>query len=170
MRHFLNIMRIKHSQAIVAKALIYSNNKHKILLLKSKWGYWDLPGGQIKFEETPEECLKREIKEEIGVEILIVSLSAIQTVILDRSRRKENPEMKHCSALIFQCCLAQDDAKFIFKDKEIVNCAWWDKAEVINNPNIILLPFNRDLINEFNNIKKIRTKKKYYIKEGEFEI
>lgn len=163
-------MRIKHSQVIVAKALIYSNDKHKILLLKSKWGYWDLPGGQIEFKETPEECIEREIKEEIGIEISIINLSSIQTVILDRSRRKENPEIKHYSVLIFKCCLAQDDAKFVFKDEEIVNCAWLDKAEVISNSNIILLPFNRDLINEFNDIKKIRTKKKYYIKEGEFEI
>ena len=42
----------------------------KLLLLKGK-GYEELwtPGGKIDGEETDEECLEREFKEEIGVEI-----------------------------------------------------------------------------------------------------
>jgi len=31
-------------------------------------GHWCLPGGFIRFEETPEEAIKRETKEEIGLE------------------------------------------------------------------------------------------------------
>ena len=47
-------------------------NNSKILLTKRsrliiEGGKWCLPGGQIKFKETPEQAVKREIKEETGL-------------------------------------------------------------------------------------------------------
>jgi len=30
---------------------------------------WSLPGGHIEANETPQECIEREIKEELGIEL-----------------------------------------------------------------------------------------------------
>lgn len=50
-------------------------NKEKILLIKraenedSHKGKWSIPGGGIEFNETKEEALRREIKEELNCDI-----------------------------------------------------------------------------------------------------
>ena len=53
--------------------LILENEIGEILLVKRKIqpkkGYWDIPGGFIDFDETLEESLKREIREELSIEI-----------------------------------------------------------------------------------------------------
>ncbi|ONI81631.1 NUDIX hydrolase [Actinosynnema sp. ALI-1.44] len=36
----------------------------KVLLLKNDRNEWELPGGRIELDETPEECVAREITEE----------------------------------------------------------------------------------------------------------
>ena len=54
------------------KALVFNENR-EILLCQEKNGKWDLPGGGIDHGETPQEALKREVMEEMGVEVSEVS-------------------------------------------------------------------------------------------------
>lgn len=57
----------------ITNAAIIENKKGEILLVKRKFspkkGFWDLPGGFVEFGETIEQSLKREIKEELGLNL-----------------------------------------------------------------------------------------------------
>lgn len=61
---------------ITVKGIVVLDNK--ILLLKrvkpstDGLGFWELPGGGLEYGETPNQALIRELKEETGLDIVII--------------------------------------------------------------------------------------------------
>ncbi len=58
----------------VSAAVIYRNGKTYIQQRPKRGlmaGLWEFPGGKIEKNESPEDCLHREIKEELGIKIVI---------------------------------------------------------------------------------------------------
>jgi len=58
----------------VTAAVLTFNNKFlaaKRAEGKHLAGYWEFPGGKIERGETPEQCLKRELKEEFTIDVVI---------------------------------------------------------------------------------------------------
>ena len=62
---------------LVSVAGLVTNDEGKILLVNSPWRGWEYPGGLIEPGETFEEALHREIREEAGVEVEILSFVGI---------------------------------------------------------------------------------------------
>lgn len=58
---------------VTAKALIFDGDE--ILLIRKPEGDWDLPGGRLDAGEHPEQALRREIREEIGLHVEIGDLA-----------------------------------------------------------------------------------------------
>ena len=59
----------------VTAAIIITGNKVLIAQRapgENLAGKWELPGGKIESGETPQECLKREIREELDVDIEVL--------------------------------------------------------------------------------------------------
>lgn len=64
----------KKTYYIVGQKAVLTNQNGKILLLKRSekaggGGLWSLPGGALDEGEDPQESIKREIKEETGLEV-----------------------------------------------------------------------------------------------------
>lgn len=89
-------IQLKHEQSfkigrevigVGAGALLLNEKKQVLLslrgpLAKNERGKWEIPGGQVEFGETLEEGLKREVKEELGIEIEIVEMLDVYNHIL----------------------------------------------------------------------------------------
>jgi len=62
------------TMGLVTAALI--RDEDKILIAQrgrsKRFGWkWEFPGGKVRVDETPEDCLQREIKEELNLEIQV---------------------------------------------------------------------------------------------------
>ncbi len=77
------------------------NKDGKILLAKShKWfDKYTLPGGHIEVGETMEDALKREVKEEVGLDVEVVEFLLMQEAIF----AKEFWKKKHFIFFDFLC-------------------------------------------------------------------
>ena len=84
---------------VTAGALIF-NREGKILLLKHRFragSGWGIPGGFLEAGEQPEEAMRRELREEIGLEVEDVE------IFTSRSFRK--PQQVE---ILFRCCADAD--------------------------------------------------------------
>ncbi|MCX6755698.1 MAG: NUDIX hydrolase [Candidatus Nomurabacteria bacterium] len=52
------------------KALILNESRDKFLVILEDSGWWELPGGGLDWPERPGDCLRRELKEEMGLEVV----------------------------------------------------------------------------------------------------
>jgi ADP-ribose pyrophosphatase YjhB (NUDIX family) len=108
--------------------------KNKILLVKHSGAgnYYALPGGHMDYGETPEDCIKREILEELGIGTKIGKLFYVN-VFKDKTCNKVSLEM------MFEIKNSKDftDLEKLkglqrSHDFEIEEIVWVDKQSNIN--------------------------------------
>ena len=159
-------MKTKKKQWVIVKLLVFSNDKKEIFLVKTRHGYWDLPGGHLKFEETPEIGLIREVKEEIGVDIKIKRLSSIHTIILDLIDRPD-PEIRQYFVLVFVGDIIDSEMDIILTDPDIIGYSWHSVQNIIEEKSEDLLVLTKEQILLALQKRDIRANKRFYIKAGE---
>ncbi len=70
-------MRMTHARFTVTAAAIVVDTQGRVLLLKHRFRPgtgWGIPGGFIEAEEQPDEAVRRELREEVGLELAGVEL------------------------------------------------------------------------------------------------
>ena len=95
---------MKEYKQLGAYGLIIKENK--ILLIKKVGGPYDkkfdLPGGTIEFCERPEETLKRELLEEVGIEVLNFELFDADSVCFQWNYKEDILVKVHHMGIFFK--------------------------------------------------------------------
>ena len=75
-------MRLAHTRFTVTAGAVIFNDKREVLLLKHRFragSGWGMPGGFMEQGEQAIEALRRELREEIGLEVDDVELFAVRS-------------------------------------------------------------------------------------------
>ncbi len=103
---------------IVVGVLIYNNEGEILLAQIPRWrGKWAVVGGHVEYGESLEECAKREVKEETGLEITDLEFIHIQESIFS----EEFDEQRH---FIFINYAAKVISSNIRLNYEIIDSIW----------------------------------------------
>jgi len=124
----------------VVGALLY-NKEGKIFLMTSpKWNAYVVPGGHVEESESEKEALRREIREELGIEISNIE-KAMEHI-------KEPSEDFHDTSTRFHFIdfFAKADSCNIKPNKEVSKYNWFDIDEALKLP---LVDSTKQLVKKF---------------------
>lgn len=117
---------------IVAAVLVENNGKYLLVkeTLESGKEYWIVPGGKVDFGEELESAAKREIKEELSIDVELKDFLGFKEII--------RPQFNYHTLIFFflgkslsnefKMCNVLKDANY-FSAKEIKNLKLVDSAE-----------------------------------------
>ena len=138
------MVKQKHPEPTVG-ALIF-NPAGRIFLMKSyKWrNKYVIPGGHIELGEKVEEALKREVKEETGLDIYDIEFICFQEFVFDEAFWKK----RHFIFLDFACKTNSTEVKLNSEGQEFV---WVTLEEGLK---LDIEPYTRKTIKEYLKLHK----------------
>ncbi len=115
------------------------NSRDEVLLVRThKWSdMWGIPGGKIKWGESSEAALRRELKEETNLEVADIRFVMVQDCIHSQEFYRD----AHFVLLNYTCRAA--DGQEVRLNEEAEEFRWFSLAEakkqLVNNPTKVLL-------------------------------
>jgi mutator protein MutT len=109
-------MRLVHTHFTVTAGGVVEDSNGRVLLLKHRFrggSGWGIPGGFIELNEQPSEALKRELREEVGIEIEVIRIIAARSF----------GHIKQIEILFY--CRANENTDPMPQNREIKKADWF---------------------------------------------
>lgn len=113
---------------VVAAVIKATNDKSEPIIFATQRGYgdlkggWEFPGGKIEVGETPQEALKREIREELDTEISVGNI--IDTIEYDYPTFHLSMDCFWCEILSGDLVLKEHEAAKWLTKEEFDSVDW----------------------------------------------
>ena len=113
---------------VVAAVIKATNDKSEPIIFATQRGYgdlkggWEFPGGKIEEGETPQEALKREIREELDTEISVGNI--IDTIEYDYPTFHLSMDCFWCEILSGDLVLKEHEAAKWLTKEELDSVDW----------------------------------------------
>jgi 8-oxo-dGTP pyrophosphatase MutT (NUDIX family) len=151
---------IAFEKSVGAVVFRKENNKIYYLLLKYRNGHWDFPKGHVENGETEEETMRREVKEETGIDNLKIIFGFSEKIRY--FYKAEGEEYKRRKA---------EGKKTLITKKVLFYLAETFQKEVklsIEQTDFVWLEFNRALENvTYKSPKKVLEKANKFLEKSE---
>jgi len=113
---------------IAQKAIIVRENK--VLLVRDPRMdevIWEIPGGRMNIDEEPREAVAREIREELGIEIVVGAVLHMEQFI-------QGSEGKRAFVIVYECQMKDTEAQITMSETEVCEIAWVTADELPKYP------------------------------------
>jgi len=111
----------------LAVGAVIINEKNEILMIwrnrKPEKDTWSIPGGKVELYETLEQCVIREVKEEVNLDVEVIGLLCIAETI-----QPENEE--HWISAIYEVEIKGGEARNIEEGGAIGDLRWFSLSEL----------------------------------------
>ncbi len=114
---------------IVGVGGLITNEEGKILMMNNPKKGWEFPGGQVEVGETLTEALVREVKEETGINIEVLSLVSVNSSI---SVGVQYDGVSQLPTIVTIDFIGRALSGEPTTSEESIEVGWFDKEEVIH--------------------------------------
>lgn len=145
-------------QKRMAVGALFFNDRGQILILKTSYKkYWTLPGGVVEQDESLSLALRREVKEEVNLEVLNFKLAALDYCPPKLVNKNLNTESLQ---ILFDCGMVDKETETLIKidNDEIIDYKFTEVAEALK---ILGIPLRKRLSTY------LETKAALYLESGQ---
>lgn len=152
---------------IVSVGGLIENHEGKILMLLSPDRGWEIPGGQVEEGESITDALKREVKEETGIDIEVGNL---KTVYSNITKRVQPDGISSIGSIVSFGFTGKAISGELATSEESLEVAWIDRGKVLD---LIGKDFMRDRVKSMLNSEEkviygVFTREPYILHEVQY--
>lgn len=128
-------------------AIAFVNHRDRLLLVQRAVnparGKWALPGGYVDAGELPRAALARELREEVGLEVVVGRLRHIFPM---ERPGMEGPATSPGFVMVFEAAPRDDELITLTSNDDVAAAGWFDRSEI---PADLAFASTRQLIAEW---------------------